>query len=443
MKPVARLLFGAALACAALAAPSAGRAQTCEGDCNDDNTVLVDELVTSVAAAFNGDDGAACALDRDGDGDVLVYELITAVRRALEGCPYPRDEALRLNQIQVVGSHNSYHIRPAPPILAALAELNPTDLSEPLEYDHPELAIQFDEQGVRQLEIDVFVDPAGGLYSTPYGLELTTGVPNASLPELAAPGYKVLHIQDVDFQSVCSTLVECLEDVKAWSHAHPLHMPIMILIEAKDDILPDFGFNFVTPLPIGAAELDVLDAEIRSVFPPEHLITPDDVRGTRTTLAEAVQTDGWPTLGESRGKILFCFDNGGRYLNDYVRGHPSLQGRVMFTSSSANSPEAAFMKLNDAIGDFDEIQAAVADGFIVRTRADSDTRQSRNNDPTTREAALASGAQWVSTDYPVPDLNFSDYVVVMPDGTPARCNPISAPAECAPADIENPEHLAR
>ena len=45
---------------------------------------------------------------------------------------------------------------------------------------------------------------------------------------------------------------------------------------------------------------------------------PDDVRGSRATLEEAVLQDGWPTLRESRGKILFTLDNGGDYLRDYV-----------------------------------------------------------------------------------------------------------------------------
>jgi hypothetical protein len=31
------------------------------------------------------------------------------------------------------------------------------------------------------------------------------------------------------------------------------------------------------------------------------------------------------------------------------------------------------------------------------------------------------------------------YVVEIPGGTPARCNPITAPAECASEDIEDPK----
>jgi hypothetical protein len=79
-------------------------------------------------------------------------------------------------------------------------------------------------------------------------------------------------------------------------------------------------------------------------------------------------------------------------------------------------PDAAFVKLNNA---FDpDIPTVVAAGYIVRTRADADTVESRTGDTALREAALASGAQFVSTDYPVPDPDFTDYFVQIPGGTP-------------------------
>jgi hypothetical protein len=197
------------------------------------------------------------------------------------------------------------------------------------------------------------------------------------------------------------------------------------------------------PLPFDAAAFDEIDVEVRSVFPPEQLITPDDVRGTHATLAEAIRTDGWPTLGVSRGKLLFTLDNEGAKRDLYLQGHASLQGRIMFTSSPASAPEAAFMKLNDPIGDFDAIQAAVAAGFVVRTRADADTVEARSGDTMPRDKALESGAQWVSTDYPVPDQALgTGYMAEIPMGMPARCNPINAPAGCTALDIENPAQLA-
>ena len=71
-----------------------------------------------------------------------------------------------------------------------------------------------------------------------------------------------------------------------------------------------------------------------------------------------------------------------------------------------------------------EIQDSVKQGFLVRTRADADTVEARSGDTKRRETALASGAQYVSTDYYVPRTEFSDYKVGLPDGAVTRCNPV-------------------
>ncbi|MEO8604585.1 MAG: Ca2+-dependent phosphoinositide-specific phospholipase C [bacterium] len=418
---------------------------TCAGDCNGDRQVDIEELVTAVGDALDPLASTPCtAADVDGDGTVFVNELIAAVGHALDGCgaaPYPRDETLRLNQMQVLGSHNSYHQHIDEPIFEQIAAFSQV-LADSLDYGHDPLPVQFETQGIRQIELDVFADPVGGLYAHPVGLQILTGDPEATLPALEPPGLKVLHVQDIDFRSTCSTFVECLTQVRGWSVAHPGHAPLMVQVEAKDDAIPNVGgFTFVVPLKIDDVALDTIDAEIRSVFTPEQMITPDDVRGTRESLNAAVEADGWPTLAASRGKVFFCLDNEGGVRNTYTAEHPGLIGRVMFVSAEPPAAEAGFIKLNDPIADFDHIQDVVGRGYIVRTRSDADTVQSRSGDTTMREAALNSGAQFVSTDYPIPDPRFTTYVVSIPGGSPARCNPISAPAECTAADIERPDAL--
>jgi hypothetical protein len=360
------------------------------------------------------------------------------------GGAYPRDGELRLNQMQVLGSHNSYHIQPEPELFSLLLAFS-APLARSFEYTHLPLEEQFATQGIRQIELDIFADPAGGLYANRAGQRAATGNGASGVPALDEPGLKVMHVQDIDFGTTCFTLVECLTDVRRWSDANPGHAPLMILIEAKDEAIPDpVNLGFVTPLPIDAIQLDELDAEIRSVFSPEQLITPDDVRGSRATLAEAVLADGWPTLGASRGKVLFTLDNGGDKKALYTAGHPSLRGRVLFTSAEPGEDEAAFVKLNDPIADGARIRELVAQGFLIRTRADADTLEARSGDTTMRDAALASGAQFVSTDYPVPNPDFgTGFFVEIPGGTPARCNPINAPADCIALDIENPAALRR
>lgn len=346
------------------------------------------------------------------------------------------DRCVHLNQVQVLASHNSYHIEPEPALLDALLAFS--SFFEQIEYTHVPLAQQFSEQGIRAVEIDVFADPMGGLFSRRGGMLAIGGDPESGIPELDEPGFKVFHIQDIDFRSVCLTFVDCLEQVRDWSDANPGHLPLMIQVEAKDDVIPDvFGFGFAVPIPIGAAELDALDAEIRGVFPPDRLITPDDVRNGEATLEQGVLEHGWPTLREARGRILFTLDNGGAKREAYLAGHPNLEGRVLFTPSSPGQPDAAFIKENDPESDPARIPALVAAGYVVRTRADGDTLEARTGDTTQRDAALASGAQWVSTDYPVPDPDFgTNYFVAIPDGAPARCNPVNGPSGCRPDALE-------
>jgi len=66
----------------------------------------------------------------------------------------------------------------------------------------------------------------------------------------------------------------------------------------------------------------------------------------------------------------------------------------------------------------------VKQGFLVRTRADADTTEARQNNTTRREKAFASGAQYISTDFPEPLAAFSDYCVRWPDHAPARISPL-------------------
>jgi hypothetical protein len=101
----------------------------------------------------------------------------------------------------------------------------------------------------------------------------------------------------------------------------------------------------------------------------------------------------------------------------------------MFVNSiDTGADHAAYFTINDPQAAFDRIQAAVIQGFIVRTRADANTLEARQNSTARREAAFASGAQYISTDYYVPRLDFSSYQVRLPNDNAARCNPV----RCAP-----------
>lgn len=329
-------------------------------------------------------------------------------------------EEPRLNQIQAIGSHNSYHVAPPKAVLGVIGKFHDGAV-EAWNYSHPPLARQLDA-GVRQFELDIYADTKGGTFATPLGWKLAN-LSGAKLPvfdstgELAKPGFKVLHVPDIDCWSNSPTLDGALAEMAKWSGEHPQHLPVMILVECKDEAHPPLPTK---PEAFTRERLLELDAAILKTIPREKLLLPDDVRGAEKTLREAVVKNGWPQLGKVRGKFLFALDNTGEIRERYLQENTSLEGRVLFVSApDAAHPAAAWFKRNDAPREFDDIRKLVKDGFLVRTRADSS-----GPDAKLREKAFESGAQWVSTDHFAADLP-ADKRAVFPSGKMVRPNPLT------------------
>jgi hypothetical protein len=340
-------------------------------------------------------------------------------------------DAVKMNEIQVIGTHNSYHAGIAPNE-SKVWQAKYADAYKGLDYQHPPLPRQFDA-GVRQIELDVFADVKGGRYAHPSGPAMAAAAHLPADPEfdpngvMEKPGFKVMHVQDVDYRSTCQPFTACLEEVRAWSKAHPRHVPIYILVETKEGTPK--GIKVTETEHFSPEVFDALDAEIRSVFPAGEMITPDDVRGGYKTLNEAVLAGNWPTLESARGKVVFLMDQR-KAGPAYLAGHPSLRGRVLFTNAEPGEPDAAFIERNE--GPAAEITALVKEGYLIRARTDADTKQARVNDTTTRDAMIASGAQLLSTDYPVnePARWEGHYSVSLPGKVVALCDPVNAPAGC-------------
>ena len=405
-------------------------------------------LMVAVAACGGSGDNSSTAESPSTAAPTTTSSITTApttaapTTTAAATTTVPIDD-VDINHVQVIGSHNSYHLIPEPVLFDGIAALSP-ELAASIEYSHLPLPDQLGDHGIRQFELDVFADPAGGLYANRAANPVVSLEAASGIAALDAPGFKVLHTPDFDYAATCLTLVACLEQIRDWSTANPNHIPIMIMIEMKEESVVDAAaaegleigieLPWTEPVAVTSELLDDLDAEIRSVFAPPHIIEPDEVRGSADTLDEAVRTTGWPTLAASRGQVLFTMDNGGRIRDLYTANAPSLEGRPIFTSSSPGDPDAAFVRFNDpADPGLDE---AALDGYLIRTRTDSPTADARNNDTTRRETALASGAHFLSTDYYLPSEYFdSDYVVGLPGDAVTRCNPVTAPASCADADL--------
>lgn len=343
-----------------------------------------------------------------------------------EGEDAADEVAIRLDQIQVLAAHNAYHLEGEKPLLdaitAALPELTPT-----IEYSHPTLTEQLD-LGVRSFELDLFEDPAGGRYAAPKAVGLLGLEPID--PAMEEPGFKVFHIQEVDYRSTCLTFVSCLRELETWSTQHPDHLPLVVHLEAKDGEIQDPGFGFVQPIPASEDTFTGIEEEIRSVLDDGQIVSVADVQGDADTLRAAIEAGGWPEVDGLRGRFVFVLDDHGAKRDLYRALHPDTRDRLIFVDARPPEDDAAFTVLNDPIADGERIRELVALGYLVRTRADADTTEARRGDTERREAAFASGAQLVSTDYEREDERWPGFVTDLPGDGPARCNPVSAPEGC-------------
>jgi hypothetical protein len=363
--------------------------------------------------------------------------LVLSSAVALSQGQRSQDKLVHLNQIQVIGTHNSYNTGFAPSEGTYFAETYPKAYPG-IEYHHRSLPDQL-SAGVRQLELDIVTDPKGGRFAHPAITEL---LKQKGLPpdpdfdphhDFDKPGFKVIHLGDLNQRSSCQLFVTCLQDIRTWSKAHPKHVPIFILVEDKQGKISQMP-NAVTAEPWTADTWNSLDAEILSVFHNNEIITPNMVRGNFPTLEAAVLANQWPTLAQARGKVVFLL-----YIKKsaaaYLAGHPNLDGRILFTNSDPGQPDAAFVERDN--GTPAVIDDLVEKGYLVRTRSDFNTVAGRTNDTTRRDALLASGAQIISTDFPVSEpAPWTGYTVGLPEGLPARCNPANAPTGCNDALLE-------
>lgn len=375
------------------------------------------------------------------------------------------DTALRLNHVQVMGTHNSYHRKPR---ARAVRWLPAWD------YSHEPLPDQLRFRGVRQFELDIHYD---------------TG----------ANRFLVHHVTDLDDRSTCASLVHCLFEIRRWSGRHPGHLPVFVFLEPKTGDLETRWPGAILP------RHDELEATILSVFRRSHILTPDDVRGDSSSLQQAVTEAGWPRLEEVRGKVLFVFWDTGKNRDAYSDTQTTLQDRLMFVPTDDTTPPVSGIVKHDDPNDFNTIQREVEAGYIVPTRSDAPVSvlQDHINDLLDRceeefgftrteleeafqklifreeltdeelemldtcaeliwefapaeetvidtyaarhDTALRSGAHLPRTDHP--GLNytsdqtliqsFRDYGATMPRGSPARCNPVSAPSNCTAQALEN------
>lgn len=299
--------------------------------------------------------------------------------------------SLRQSDLRYWGSHNSYHRAPSWRRFPWLGAVVPS-----WAYTHVALGKQLD-LGARHLELDVHVDSVSR--------RLT-----------------VYHVPSLDPRTRCYCLASCARELLEWSRKlQGRHSLIFVLLEPKgarswveDPRSHDRGFG--TNLDETTAVLDLIDDAIFSAFKqaPDKLFTPRDLlAGNGTSLADAVSRRGWPPHDALLGKFAFALlDSTPHSLltRVYSQGGATNRRRhqkAMFAMANEWIPPSQGRRLDDdpldvaiykldnpkRIGLVDDIQAAVRQGFIVRTRANT---MRRPYDNVRFAKTKQSGAQLVS-----------------------------------------------
>eukprot|EP00898_Chlorokybus_atmophyticus_P004797 jgi/Chlat1/5318/Chrsp35S05256 len=317
---------------------------------------------------------------------------------------------VRLNQIQYIGTHNSYKSL-WNQFWQAEAKYVGTERALGIAYQHPNLAQQLD-LGMRSIEIDVFYDPIGTNYTShPLAAFFGLADPYAYNAALRQPGFK--------------------------PNDSPPDPSLVKAFGALSSLL-------TVPVTYSADAFNALDTEIRKVFTNvTQLITPDVVRGAANTLREAIEGgSGWPTVQQARGKVYFVMDipqsNAPRFIPMYLGcpsnftsttqcSRPNLEGRVLFISEGytfdVTQPYTSVITIDNpllAASSGIDVTAVIKQGFIVHV---------------------------VRTDFPIqygsqpqsPYIN-TTYSVSLPSNVIARCSPVqplNAPP-CTDSELVEP-----
>jgi len=344
--------------------------------------------------------------------------------------PHPTQPSVRINDYQILATHNSYH------------KILPGNVVPELNYDPGTLSDQL-SMGVRSFELDVYY-------------------------HLNTSSYDVLHVPTLDDNSHCNTLEECFDQVNEWKTASKSiwHVPIFYMIEFKgllvesnahqpdDCVLSDIediyrcavdecgdkGYNFSLLMPCiiskclqkmptkgscltlfgcvqaefgnygqtneftgdqisSSMEACVTSTETKTRF----LDLPEDqgtlIEGLEKIVVEKISSkslitpvdvikrdDGtykWPLIDKSRGKSLV-------YISESPQSYTS---NILFFDNK----DSYITNINSVTDDGNEekVKQAIENGSVVRSRADTVLI----NDPIRREMTITYGSQILTTDH--------------------------------------------
>jgi len=289
-----------------------------------------------------------------------------------------RANDLRLNEIQLLATHNSYKKYGSAIAKFLVGVVESFEEAESMKYGFNDLTDQLNH-GVRSFELD---------------LRYRSG------------DFEVTHVPLVDNSSTVPKFDLALEEIRLWSDHNPGHIPIIVLLELKGDwMILDPALSDFT-----GAELIELDDLIKEEF-GDQLFTPADMIGSHDSLRQAVTKDGWPLLNDLLGQVIF-FLHPGQYTEPFMQARPDFKTMGMFPAARDGDSDYASFIIHNNPHDLEYINELVASNYIVRTRLDSSLQIC----PERFQNGLLSGAQILTTDFgPNHHVRDTDYVAYLKD----------------------------
>src|SRR5699024_11002196 len=305
--------------------------------------------------------------------------VLWAIGACNDGAETPNDDLnddAAFNEIIMRCTHNSYHTAPE-------FSAHPSH-----EYDHLPLDEQLDA-GVRAFELDIHYDRKD----------------HSNFPVFHIPYH-------IDSGTTCESLDVCLGVVANWSKGHATHHMLVVWIEIKDEL--DRGF---------IRDYDALDEVIRSSLGEHRLYTPKDFQRGHPSMRTALETDGWPTIGETRGKVMVVLlDTDEPHYEGYRAYADTTPNHTMFGNARVEdyeAPWAVVTKVNDP-RNADAIAHALDKDLLVA----SNTGAPDNSDEVNYArltAGLQNGAHMLCDDFPTPREE-GGYWMDIPAFFPSGCN---------------------
>ncbi|MDY0295316.1 MAG: Ca2+-dependent phosphoinositide-specific phospholipase C [Acholeplasmataceae bacterium] len=285
------------------------------------------------------------------------------------------DDTTTLDQIQMLASHNSY--KKMGSTLGRLFVGLGDSFAEAraLKYGYNNLTAQF-EAGIRSMEFDL---------------------------RKRKDSFQLTHVPLVDNSSVAPDFASALEEIYLYSSHNPTHIPMIFLVEIKDDwMMLDHALQ-----KMESQELTELNALLKDKL-NETLFAPSDMMADGMSLRETIENQGWPTVTSLLGKVIFVLHPSN--MNDlYESLDPTLEDLAMFIGAYEDDlahDYASFVIHNDV--DITRIQELVSQKYIVRTRVD----ESLNFEISRFQDAIASYAQILTSDFTIGRKDIKDEDVI-------------------------------